>query len=50
LTVNSPKKGKEIAKHLSKVNLDPWYYIHDNHIRNDSNEKPNQEEKEEDTD
>ena len=28
----STEKGKKIEEHLSKVNLDPWYYIHESHI------------------
>jgi hypothetical protein len=28
----STGKGQNIEEHLSKVNLDPWYYIHENDI------------------
>ena len=49
LTVNSPKKGKVIEKHLSKVNLDPWHNIHENHIQKNAKEKLNQTKEEEDS-
>ena len=35
-------KGNDIEDHLSKVNLDPWYYIHENDIQNDSKEDLNE--------
>ena len=46
----STGKGKEIEEHLSKVNLDPWYYVHENHIQNNSKEKLNQEKEEDSSD
>jgi len=42
----STEKGKEIEEHLSGVNMDPWYYIYENYIQNDSKEKLNQRKKE----
>jgi len=46
MTIKSLKKGKEIEKHLNSVNMDPWYYIYENHIQNNFKVKPNQAEKE----
>lgn len=46
MTAKSSKKGKEIEEHLSGVNMDPWYYIYENYISNDSKEKPEKIEKE----
>ena len=39
MTTDSTKKGKDIEKHLNKVNMEPWYYIYENFIKNDSKEK-----------
>ena len=47
MTRESTKKGKEIEEHLSNVNMDPWFYIYENYIKNESKEKLNQTEKEE---
>ena len=33
MTKTSVKKGKEIEHHLSKINMDPWYYIYENFVR-----------------
>jgi hypothetical protein len=41
---NQAKQGKEIAEHLSEVNMDPWHYIYENYIR-DYSKKSTQEEK-----
>jgi hypothetical protein len=38
-------KGKDIEEHLNNVNLDPWYYINDNHIQRDSKEDLNKKKK-----
>ncbi|MDH3658048.1 MAG: hypothetical protein OEM77_07945 [Nitrosopumilus sp.] len=46
MSTESSKKGKEIEEHLSIVNMDPWFYIYENYIRNDSKEESNQKEKE----
>ena len=40
---NESKKGKEIEEYLNQVNMDPWYYIYENYIRDYS--KSTQEEK-----
>ncbi|MDH3658089.1 MAG: hypothetical protein OEM77_08150 [Nitrosopumilus sp.] len=39
MTIESRKKGKEIEEHLSSVNMDPWYYIYENFVKNDFKEK-----------
>ena len=41
MSTDSTKKGKEIEEHLSKVNMDPWFYIYENYIQNESKEKIN---------
>jgi len=46
MAIESSKKGKEIEKHLSGVNMDPWYYIYENYIQNNVKVKSNQTEKE----
>ena len=40
------RRGKEIEEHLSSMNMDPWYYIYENYIQNDSIQKLNQRKKE----
>jgi len=49
MTTESTKKGKEIEEHLSSMNMDPWFYIYENFIKNDQKEKLNQTEKEKDS-
>ena len=49
MTIGSSKKGKEIEEHLSSVNMDPWYYIYENYVKNGFKEKLNETEKEEDS-
>jgi len=49
MTIESSKKGKDIEKHLSGVNMDPWYYIYEKYIRNEPKEKLNQTKKEQDS-
>jgi len=36
MALEPTKKGKEIEKHLSRMNMEPWYYIYENHIKNKS--------------
>ena len=36
MALEPTKKGKEIEGHLSSVNMDPWHYIYENHIKNQS--------------
>ena len=49
MKTDSSKKGKGIEEHLAGVNMDPWYYIYENYIQNDSIEKLNQRKKEQDS-
>ena len=44
------KKGIEIEEHLSNVNMDSWFYIYENYVKNDPiKEEVNQEEKDSDS-
>ena len=45
MSIKPTKKGKEIEEHLNSVNMDPWFYIYENYIKNDSKEESNQPEK-----
>ena len=38
------EEGKEIEEHLGNVNMDPWFYIYENFIKNGSEEKSDQAE------
>ncbi|MDH3490084.1 MAG: hypothetical protein OEL56_06515 [Nitrosopumilus sp.] len=49
MTIESSKKGKAIEDYLAGVNMDPWYYIYENYIQNNSKEKLNQAKKEQDS-
>jgi len=49
MTVKPTKVGKEIEENLSSVNLEPWYFIYENYVQNNSKEKLNQTEQEEDS-
>ena len=49
MAIKPSKKGKDIEKHLAGVNMDPWYYIYENYIQNDSKEKLEKTEKEQDS-
>jgi len=49
MTTESTKKGKDIEKHLNNVNMDPWFYIYENFIKNNQKEKLNQTENEKDS-
>ena len=49
MKIKPAKVGKEIEKNLSNVNMDPWYYIYENYIQNNSKEKLTQTEKEQDS-
>ena len=42
MSIKPTKKGKEIEEYLNIVNMDPWFYIYKNFVRNDSKEKLNQ--------
>jgi len=33
MTEDQSKKGKEIEDHLDTVNMDPWFYIYENYIK-----------------
>ena len=46
MTIKPTKVGKEIEKNLSNVNMDPWYYIYENYIQNQTEEEQNQTEEE----
>ena len=48
MRTDSLKKGKILEEHLAGVNLDPWYYIYENFIQNNSKEKLNPTKKEPD--
>ncbi|NND87010.1 MAG: hypothetical protein HKM23_06790 [Nitrosopumilus sp.] len=47
MKIKPTKVGEEIEKHLSNVNLDPFYHVNENYIQNNSKEKLNQIEQEE---
>jgi hypothetical protein len=49
VTIKPTKVGKEIEKNLSNVNMDPWYYIYENYIQNQTEEEQNQTEEEQDS-
>jgi hypothetical protein len=49
MTIKPTKTGKEIEENLNNVNLDPWYYIYENYIKDESKEKLEQTEKEQDS-
>jgi hypothetical protein len=49
MTIKPTKNGKEIEENLSNVNLDPWYYIYENYIKDEPKEKLEQPEKEQDS-
>ena len=44
MRTHSTKKGKELEEHLSNVNMDPWFYIYENYIKNEPKEKLTQTE------
>ena len=38
MRTESTKKGKELEKHLS-MNIDQWFYIYENYVKNEPEEK-----------
>ena len=42
MPIKPTKKGKDIEEYLSSVNMDPWFYIYENYVKNDSKEKLNE--------
>jgi len=44
MSIEPTKKGKEIEENLNNVNMDPWFYIYENYIQNNSKEELNQKE------
>ncbi|MDH3313185.1 MAG: hypothetical protein OEM28_08565 [Nitrosopumilus sp.] len=47
MITNSSKKGNEIEEHLNSINMDPWFYIYENYIKDEPKEKLDQTKKEE---
>ena len=43
MTLEPTKKGKEIEKHLSTLNMDPWFYIYHRYIKRKSKKESNEE-------
>ena len=41
----SIENGKEIAEHLSRVNMSAWDYIYQNYVKNDTVEELNKNKK-----
>ena len=42
MITDSTKKGKDIEYHLNNMNMDPWFYIYENYVKNNSKEELNQ--------
>ena len=39
MKIKPTKRGKQIQKHLNKLNIEPWFYIYENNVKNESNEE-----------
>ena len=42
MSIKPTKNGIEIEEYLNNVNMDPWFYIYENYVKNDSKEELNQ--------
>jgi len=50
MTLEPTKKGREIEKHLDKMNMDPWFYIYEKFIKKESKKELNKTKKRDSSD
>ena len=39
--IESTKKGKDIEKHLSGMDMEPWFYIYANYVNSNEEKRKN---------